>query len=92
MWTLKKLLPNFNLKLFLLKIWTSEVKRTHETIGEIIAEKVAFSQLNEINGGDLTGLSYDEIAALYPVEYAMRNEDKLRYRYPNGESYLDICR
>ena len=68
------------------------MKRTHETIGDIIGEKISFSQLNEINGGDLTGLSYDKIAALYPVEYAMRNEDKLRYRYPNGESYLDICR
>jgi broad specificity phosphatase PhoE len=68
------------------------LKRTHETVEDILGEKFAFSQLNEIDGGDLTGLSYEEIEALYPVEYAKRNQDKLRYRYPNGESYLDICR
>lgn len=26
----------------------------------------------------------------FPEEYAAREKDKLRYRYPRGESYLDI--
>lgn len=26
----------------------------------------------------------------FPKEYAARERDKLRYRYPRGESYLDI--
>lgn len=28
--------------------------------------------------------------ANFPEEYAARELDKLRYRYPRGESYLDI--
>lgn len=28
--------------------------------------------------------------ASFPEEYAAREKDKLRYRYPRGESYLDI--
>ena len=64
------------------------MKRTHETIGDIIGEKISFSQLNEIDGGDLTGLSYDELAALYPVEYAKRNQYKLWYRYPKKRILL----
>ena len=49
-------------------------------------------QLNEINGGDFDGLAYEEIAEMNPVEFAKRDQDKLRYRYPNGESYVDVCR
>ena len=49
-------------------------------------------QLNEINAGDFDGLAYEEIAELNPVEFARRDQDKLRYRYPNGESYVDVCR
>jgi 6-phosphofructo-2-kinase/fructose-2,6-biphosphatase len=48
--------------------------------------------LNEINAGDFDGLSYEDIAEMDPVEFAKRDQDKLRYRYPNGESYIDVCR
>lgn len=37
-------------------------------------------------------MTYEEIAEAYPVEFANRDQDKLRYRYPNGESYLDVCK
>ena len=33
---------------------------------------------------------YLQVKRLYPEEYAARGQDKLRYRYPRGESYLDI--
>eukprot|EP00599_Poterioochromonas_sp_BG-1_P003603 CAMPEP_0173146218 /NCGR_PEP_ID=MMETSP1105-20130129/8358_1 /TAXON_ID=2985 /ORGANISM="Ochromonas sp., Strain BG-1" /LENGTH=657 /DNA_ID=CAMNT_0014060369 /DNA_START=226 /DNA_END=2199 /DNA_ORIENTATION=+ len=48
--------------------------------------------LNELRGGDLHGLSKDEIRILYPEEWKKRNNDKLNYRYPGvgGESYLDV--
>lgn len=26
----------------------------------------------------------------YPVEFGRRDEDKLEYRYPRGESYIDV--
>ena len=35
-------------------------------------------------------MTYDEIEANYPEEFALRNENKLGYRYPRGESYLDV--
>lgn len=35
-------------------------------------------------------MSYEEIQAKYPLEFAMRDQDKLTYKYPNGESYEDV--
>ena len=36
-------------------------------------------------------MTYEEIAYQYPKDFAQRDQDKLRYRYPFGESYLDVC-
>ena len=52
---------------------------------------MSFSQLNEINSGDHDGMTYEDIAETYPLEFAARDRDKLRYRYPCGESYVDVC-
>ena len=38
------------------------------------------------------GMTYEEIAEQFPTEFAERDQDKLRYRYPKGESYLDVCK
>ena len=38
------------------------------------------------------GMSYDEVKQRMPGEFAARQEDKLRYRYPRGESYEDVIR
>ena len=47
--------------------------------------------LNELRAGDLHGLSKAEIKTKYPIEYEMRERDKLNYRYPgSGESYFDV--
>ena len=35
-------------------------------------------------------MTYDEIAARRPNEFAARKADKLGYRYPGGESYADV--
>ena len=35
-------------------------------------------------------MTYEEIEEKFPEEFARRNEDKLAYRYPRGESYLDV--
>lgn len=35
-------------------------------------------------------MTYKEIQEKYPLEHLERDKDKLRYRYPRGESYLDI--
>ena len=46
--------------------------------------------MDEIDAGDYDQLTYEQIREYYPVEYEKRQEDKLGYRYPNGESYIDL--
>ncbi|XP_067159356.1 6-phosphofructo-2-kinase/fructose-2,6-bisphosphatase 4 isoform X3 [Apteryx mantelli] len=35
-------------------------------------------------------MTYEEIQENYPLEFALRDQDKYRYRYPKGESYEDL--
>ena len=35
-------------------------------------------------------MTYEEIHAKYPKEFALRDQDKYHYRYPKGESYEDL--
>ncbi|KAF3855898.1 hypothetical protein F7725_016621 [Dissostichus mawsoni] len=35
-------------------------------------------------------MMYEEIQDHYPLEFALRDQDKYRYRYPKGESYEDL--
>ncbi len=37
-------------------------------------------------------MTYEEIEAQFHDEFVMRDQDKLRYRYPKGESYVDVCK
>lgn len=46
--------------------------------------------LNELRGGDLQGMTRTEIKSKLPLEYEKREANKLHYRYPGGESYLDV--
>ncbi|CAN1354609.1 FKFBP [Linum perenne] len=72
-------------------IWTSTLQRTILTAGPIAGfPKIQWRALDEINSGVCDGMTYEEIKRNMPEEYASRNKDKLRYRYPRGESYLDV--
>ena len=46
--------------------------------------------LDEIDAGKCDGLTYEEVAEKMPEEFEARASDKLRYRYPGGESYEDV--
>lgn len=35
-------------------------------------------------------MTYEEMQQKFPQEFAWRDQDKLRYRYPWGESYIDM--
>ena len=37
--------------------------------------------------GVCEGMTYEEIQSKYPEEFALRDQDKYRYRYPMGEVY-----
>uniref|UniRef100_A0A7C9E4U8 6-phosphofructo-2-kinase n=2 Tax=Opuntia streptacantha TaxID=393608 RepID=A0A7C9E4U8_OPUST len=51
---------------------------------------VQWRALDEINAGVCDGVTYEEIKKNMPEEYESRKKDKLCYRYPRGESYLDV--
>jgi broad specificity phosphatase PhoE len=50
----------------------------------------AWHHLDELFAGSCDGMTYEEIEEKYPEEWGRRNTDKLAYRYPRGESYLDV--
>jgi 6-phosphofructo-2-kinase/fructose-2,6-biphosphatase len=66
--------------------------RTGQTVEELSKhfEVVKWRSLDEINAGLMDGLTYEEFAEMYPDHYEARKNDKLGYRYPRGESYLDV--
>jgi 6-phosphofructo-2-kinase/fructose-2,6-biphosphatase len=45
---------------------------------------------DEIHAGTMDSMTYEEIAERFPEDAKARRKDKLRYRYPSGESYLDV--
>lgn len=46
--------------------------------------------LDELYAGVCDGMTYKEIEKFYPSEFKRRQLDKLAYRYPRGESYMDV--
>jgi broad specificity phosphatase PhoE len=74
------------------KILTSTLKRAVHTSNmlEIGVKPVYLKSLDELNAGVCDGMTYEEIAIKFPIEVKERKSDKLNYRYPRGESYLDV--
>lgn len=50
----------------------------------------AWQNLDELFAGLCDGMTYKEIKQHYPDEFDERQRRKLSYRYPRGESYLDL--
>lgn len=71
-------------------IFTSCLKRTKITAQLFTQKKIESRLLNEIHGGICENMSYEEIEMKHPEIFTDRKKDKLRYRYPEGESYLDL--
>jgi len=72
------------------EIWTSTLQRTIQTGARLGAPIRRWKMLDEIHAGICDGLTYDEIAVKFPEVHQRRMDDKLRYRYPQGESYEDV--
>jgi broad specificity phosphatase PhoE/predicted kinase len=51
---------------------------------------MARRNLDELYAGVCDGMTYKEIEKVYPEEFKRRQDDKLAYRYPRGESYMDV--
>lgn len=74
------------------EVWTSTLQRTIQTASYISASISRFKMLDEIHAGVCDALSYSEISTRFPLVSEARKRDKLRYRYPQGESYEDLIR
>ena len=82
----------FNSNFDRLTVWTSCLQRTIKTGENLIFEKHFKPELNEINAGICEHLTEDDVKSKHPQIYTERKSDKLRYKYPEGESYLDLIK
>lgn len=73
-----------------LAVWTSTLRRTMQTAAPLGLPTTEWRQLDEIDAGVCDGMTYEEMARRMPEIYAKRKADKLRFRFPQGESYLDV--
>lgn len=72
-------------------VWSSTMKSAVQTAQYIRhTSHVEWRALREIESGVCDGLTYDQIKVRYPKEFHARQQDKLTYRYPRGESYFDV--
>ena len=74
------------------EVWTSTLARTVQTASRLGRPIHRWKILDEIHAGLCDGMTYPEIAKQYPMVSEGRSSDKLRYRYPQGESYEDVIR
>jgi broad specificity phosphatase PhoE len=77
-------------------LYSSDLQRAHVTaaaIGRRLGMTVRIDpRLREINQGDWEGLLVTEIQARYPVEWEVRQRDRLIFRAPGGgESVQDVA-
>lgn len=73
-----------------LTVWTSAMRRSLQTAAFLPEVPSPTRALNEIDAGACDGMTYAEIQAERPKDFEARAADKLRYRYPRGESYEDV--
>ncbi|ROL23477.1 6-phosphofructo-2-kinase/fructose-2,6-bisphosphatase [Anabarilius grahami] len=61
------------------------MRRTIQTAEAIGVPYEQWKALNEIDAGVCEEMTYEEIQDHFPEEFALRDQDKYRYRYPKGE-------
>ena len=71
-------------------VWTSTLQRAMQTARTLPWPVNTWRNLDEIDAGVCDGWTYGEVEEKLPAEFAARAADKLRYRYPRGESYEDV--
>ncbi len=72
------------------KLWTSTLQRTIQTADGLPWAPLHLRALDEIDAGVCDGWTYALVKERMPEDFAARKADKLRYRYPRGESYQDV--
>ncbi|KAH8158439.1 hypothetical protein CIB48_g9804 [Xylaria polymorpha] len=76
-------------------VWTSTWPQAVQT-GTLFSSEnynqTHTKMLDDLNFGNMAGLTIEQIATQHPNEFAARKRDKLRYRWPGlgGEGYVDL--
>ncbi|CAN0303473.1 unnamed protein product [Ectocarpus sp. 12 AP-2014] len=74
-----------------LLVWCSPMKRATQTARAVKCHRYTqWQALTELDTGVFNGFSYKQVERDYPEEFTAREADKLCYRYPEGEGYLDV--
>lgn len=73
-------------------VLTSTLRRCVQTAESLIsiAKPEIHKCLDDINSGEYDGMSFSEFGEKHSKECEDRMKDKLNYRYPRGESYMDL--
>ena len=86
----KKLALYMNKTVQKYELYCSTLIRTINTSKELTTNINICKCLDEINAGICEHKTFEEVEKIYPEEFIKRKNDKLNYRYPSGESYLDL--
>ncbi|KAI8953553.1 6-phosphofructo-2-kinase-domain-containing protein [Xylaria longipes] len=76
-------------------VWTSTWPQAVQT-GSLFStenyDQTHTKMLDDLNFGNMAGLTIEQIATEHPNEFAARKRDKLQYRWPGlgGEGYVDL--
>lgn len=78
-----------------LSIWTSMMPQTTQTASAFPDERYAKTEvklLDDLNAGDMAGLTFREVAERHPGVHAARGRHGALHRWPGlgGESYADL--
>mmetsp|Transcript_14962 Transcript_14962/g.26901 ORF Transcript_14962/g.26901 Transcript_14962/m.26901 type:complete len:518 (-) Transcript_14962:78-1631(-) len=84
------------------RLYTSSLRRTIDTVrhfdhtiqedGWVTMRRREWRCLDEIFAGVFDGMTYEQIKEKAPQQFELRCKNKLEYRYPRGESYLDVIK
>lgn len=72
-------------------VWTSILQRTLQTVQHIKCRAtVSWVSLSEIDAGVCECMTYKEFREQLATQFMKRQRNKATWRYPGGESYLDV--
>ncbi|KAJ6169822.1 bifunctional 6-phosphofructo-2-kinase/fructose-2-6-bisphosphate 2-phosphatase [Penicillium canescens] len=77
------------------RIWTSMMPQAIETVlpfPDDLYEKKEMKMLDDLNVGNMAGLTFEEIQTLHPTVFDSHSRNKLLHRWPGvgGEGYVDV--
>lgn len=77
------------------EVWCSQLRRTQQTAqptADVLTGGVTrrWRSLNEIHAGVCEDMTNQEVMGQFPSLHNFRKLNKVAFRYPSGESYLDL--